>query len=76
MWTWDCSAPDSSGAGVCHDEQRALCAAEEWMREHQAIAARVAPVRLDVVELAYMPAGHALEAAAHGGRITWRPSAA
>jgi len=77
MWEWDCSAPGRSGGGVRGDEQWALQAAESWMREHRAIAARVAPVLLDVVELAYVPAGQALEAVVHGNdRITWRPAAA
>jgi len=77
MWTWDCSVPGRSAGGACHDEQRALCAAEAWMREHQAAAARVAPVRLDVVELAYVPAGQPLEAVRHGNnQITWRQAAA
>jgi hypothetical protein len=75
MWTWDSAAKGCSAAGACHDEQRALCAAEAWMREHQAPAARVAPVCLDVVELAYVPAGRPLEAIRHGNnRITWRPA--
>jgi hypothetical protein len=75
MWEWDCSAPGRSAAGACHDEARALRAAEEWMREHRAIAARVAPVRLDVMELAYVPAGRPLEAIRHrNNRITWRPA--
>jgi hypothetical protein len=73
MWEWDCSAPGRSGGGVRDDEERALQAAEAWMREHRASAARVAPVLLDVVELAYVPAGQALEAVQHGdNRITWR----
>lgn len=57
IWTWDASVPGCRAAGTCHDEQRAMRAAEAWMREHSATAARVAPVRLDVVELAYVPAG-------------------
>ena len=72
MWEWDCSVQGRSGAGACHDEGRALRAAEAWMREHRATAATVVPVRLDVVELAYVPAGRALEAAVCGGQITWR----
>ena len=38
----------------------------------RATAATVTPVLLDVVELAYVPAGRALEAAARDDRITWR----
>jgi hypothetical protein len=73
MWLWDCAVPGRSAAGVCHDEQRALRAAETWMREHEAATALVAAVRLDAVELAYVPAGPVLEAARHGGnRIAWR----
>jgi len=76
MWTWDSSAAGCSAAGACHDEERALHAAEGWMREHRAAAARVAPVCLDVVELAYVPAGPPLEAIRHGNnRITWRRAA-
>ena len=62
MWTWDSAAPGCSAAGACHEEQRALRAAETWMREHLAAAGRVAPVSLDVVELAYVPAGRPLVA--------------
>jgi hypothetical protein len=77
MWTWDSAAPGCSAAGACHDEERALRAVETWMREHQARAGRVAPVGLDVVELAYVPAGRPLEAIRHrDDRITWRPAAA
>jgi hypothetical protein len=77
MWTWDCSVPGRSAAGACHDEQRALRAAEAWMREHRAAAARVAPVRLDVMESGYVPAGLPLEAVRHGNdRISWRTTAA
>ena len=76
IWEWDCSAPGRSAAGACHDEQRALSSAEAWMREHRAAAARVAPVLLDGVELAYVPAGTPLEAVRHSdNRITWRPTA-
>jgi hypothetical protein len=76
MWEWDCSVPGRSAGGACHDEQRALRAAEAWMREHRAAAARVAPVRLDVMGCAYVPAGQAFEAARHGNnQITWRPAA-
>lgn len=47
------------------------------MIEHRAAAARVAPVRLDVVEIAYVPDGAPLEAIRHGdNRITWRTMAA
>lgn len=76
MWTWDSSAPGRSAAGVCHDEQRAVRAAETWMREHRASGALVAPVRLDAVDLAYVPAGRVIMAAAlDGGRIIWhRPT--
>jgi hypothetical protein len=76
MWTWDSAAPGCSAAGACHDEQRALRAVETWMREHQASAGRVAPVDLDAMESSYVPAGDAIEAAAHdGNRITWHPAA-
>lgn len=77
MWTWDASAPGRSAAGACHDEHRALRAAEAWMREHRAGAARVAPVRLDALDLAYVPAGRPLEGVRHrDNRITWQPAAA
>jgi hypothetical protein len=77
MWTWDCSVPDRSAAGGCHDEQRALRAAEARMRERRAAAARVAPVRLDVMESAYVPAGCPLEAVRHGNNlIAWRTATA
>jgi hypothetical protein len=77
MWEWDCSAPDGSGGGgASDDEQGARSAAEKWMREHRGAAARAAPVDLDAMESAYVPAGPAIEAAAHdGGRITWQPAA-
>ena len=76
MWTWDSSVPGCSAAGACHEEGRALRAAETWMREHLADAGRVAPVSLDVVELAYVPAGRPLVGTRHrDDRITWRPAA-
>jgi hypothetical protein len=76
MWTWDSAAPGCSAAGACHDEQRALRAAETWMREHRATAARVAPVSLDVVDFAYVPAGQPLVGIRHrDDQITWRPAA-
>ena len=77
MWVWDSSAPGRSGAGVCNDEGRALRAVEAWMLEHRATAATVAPVLLDAMGEAYVPAGQALEAVVHGNdRIMWRPAAA
>jgi hypothetical protein len=46
------------------------------MREHLAAAARAEPVRLDLVDLAYVPAGRAIEAARDSdNRITWHPAA-
>jgi hypothetical protein len=39
MWTWDCSVQGRSAAGACHDKQRAMRAAEAWMREHWAAEA-------------------------------------
>jgi hypothetical protein len=74
-WIWDSSAPDADGCGVSDGEVEARAAAAAWMREHQAIAARAEPVRLDAVELAYVPAGRAIEAATDGNLITWRPAA-
>ena len=72
-WTWDSSAPGAEGCGVSDGEDEARAAAVAWMREHQATVARAEPVRLDAVELAYVPAGRAIMAARDGGdRITWR----
>jgi hypothetical protein len=75
MWEWDCSAPGRSGAGVCHDEARALRAVEAWMLEHRGAAATIAPVLLDAMG-DYVPAGRPREAVKHGdNRITWQPAA-
>lgn len=75
-WTWESSAPGAEGCGVSGGEEEAKAAAAAWMREHLATAARAEPVRLDALELAYVPAGRAIEAARDGGnRITWRPEA-
>jgi hypothetical protein len=74
-WTWDASTPDAEGAGVSDGEARALAAAAAWMREHAASSARAEPVRLDAVDLVYVPAGRALEAAREGDSVTWRPAA-
>jgi hypothetical protein len=74
-WTWDSSAPDAEGCGVSDGEVEARAAAGAWMREHRATAARAAPVCLDAVELAYVPAGRPIEAAMDGNLITWRPAA-
>lgn len=75
-WTWESSAPGAGGCGVSGDEEDAKAAAVAWMLEHQATAGRAEPVRLDVMESAYVPAGQAIEAAAHdGNRITWQPAA-
>lgn len=72
MWEWDCTAPGRSGAGVCHDEDRALSAAGAWMLEHQGAAA---PVALDAMGESYVPAGRPVEATVDGeDRITWRPA--
>lgn len=71
-WTWDSSGPGVQGCGVSGGEAEAMAAAMAWMREHQATAARAAPVLLDVMELAYVPAGRAIEAAREAdNRITW-----
>jgi hypothetical protein len=76
-WIWDSSAPGAEGCGVSDAEDAAKAAAEAWMRQHAAAAAVAAPVRLDVVDLAYVPAGRPLEAVRHGNnQITWRPAAA
>jgi hypothetical protein len=40
MWTWDCSVQGRSAAGACHDKQRAMRAAEAWMRGWAAEAGR------------------------------------
>ena len=74
-WTWDSSVPGAEGCGVSDGEIEARDAAAEWMEEHQATAARAEPVRLDAVDLAYVPAGRGIEAARDGNRITWRPAA-
>jgi len=75
-WTWDSSAPGAEGCGVTEGQVEARAAAVAWMREHHATAARAAPVRLDALELAYVPAGRAIEAARDGeNRITWQPAA-
>ncbi len=74
-WTWDARAPDAEGCGVSCGEDGALAAAAAWMREHQATAARAAPVRLDAVELAYVPAGPGVVAARDGDSITWQSAA-
>jgi hypothetical protein len=75
-WTRDSKVPGAEGCGVNDGEDEAKAAAEEWMREHRATAARAAPVRLDALESAYVPAGRPLEAAAHDdNRITWHPAA-
>jgi hypothetical protein len=61
---------------VSGDEEDAKAAAMAWMRKHQATAARAEPVQLDVMESAYVPAGRAIEAAAHDdNQITWHPAA-
>jgi hypothetical protein len=75
-WTWESSAPGAGGCGVSGDEEDAKAAATAWMRKHQATAARAEPVQLDVMESAYVPAGRAIEAAAHDdNQITWHPAA-
>ena len=74
-WTWDSAAPDAQCCGVSDREDRAMAAAAAWMRAHHAAAARAEPVRLDVVELAYIPAGRPILAARVGDSITWRPAA-
>jgi hypothetical protein len=74
-WIWGSSAPDADGCGVSDGEVEAMAAAVAWMRSHQAAAARAAAVLLDAVELAYVPAGRAIEAAWDGSLITWRPAA-
>jgi hypothetical protein len=74
-WTWDSSAPDAQGCGVSDGEVEAMAAATASMREHRATAARAEPVRLDVVELAYIPAGRPIVAARDGDSVTWRPAA-
>ena len=44
------------------------------MRDNHGAGARAAPVDLDAMESTYVPAGDAIEAAAHdGNRITWHP---
>jgi hypothetical protein len=76
MWEWTSSAPGRSGGGACDDEQGAREAAEAWMRDNHGTGARAAPVDLDAMESVYVPAGDAIEAAAHdGNRITWHPAA-
>jgi hypothetical protein len=76
MWEWTSSAPGRSGGGACDDEQAGRRAAEAWMRDNRGTAARAAPVDLDAMESVYVPAGDAIEAAAHDGdRITWQPAA-
>jgi hypothetical protein len=76
MWEWASSASGRSGGGACGDEQAARKAAETWMLDNEATSARAAPVDLDAMESVYVPAGMAIEAAAHdGGRITWQPAA-
>ena len=75
-WTWDSSAPGAEGCGVSDGEAQAREAAAQWMTEHQATAARAEPVRLDALELAYVPAGRAIEAVRDAdNRITWHPTA-
>jgi hypothetical protein len=74
MWKWASSAPGRGGGGACHDERKAREDAEEWMLDNHAPSARVAPVNLDALEPAYVPAGDAIVAARDdGNRITWQP---
>jgi hypothetical protein len=74
-WTWDSSAPDAGGCGVSDGEDGAMAAAAAWMREHAATVAHAEPVRLDAVELAYVPAGRPIVAARVGDSVTWRAAA-
>ena len=73
-WTWDSSAPGAQGCGVSDGEYGAMAAAAAWMLAHRATVARAEPVRLDVVELAYIPAGRPIVAARVGESVTWRPA--
>ena len=75
QWAWESSAPDAGGCGVTDGEGGAMAAATAWMREHRGVAAHAEPVRLDVVELAYIPAGRGVVAARVGDSVTWRPAA-
>jgi hypothetical protein len=73
-WTWESSAPGAEGCGVSDGEDGAMAGAAAWMREHAAVSARVEPVCLDAVELAYVPAGRGVEAVRDGDSVTWRPA--
>jgi hypothetical protein len=67
--------PRPERRGACDDQQAARRAAEAWMRNNHGTGARAAPVDLDAMESMYVPAGAAIEAAAHDGdQITWQPA--
>jgi hypothetical protein len=74
-WAWESSAPEAGGCGVSDGEGEAMAAAAHWMLAHQAAAARAEPVRLDAVDLAYVPAGRGVVAVRVGDSVEWRLAA-
>lgn len=78
LYSWDCSRPGErrggGGGGVTDDENRAMRAAEKWMRDHQAQTARVEEVRLAWGGWgvpAYEPTGKGCTARLRGDEIAW-----
>jgi hypothetical protein len=77
VWLWDVPGPTRCGCGISDDEGRAREAAEAYLQNGRAGAARVeeawAILGIPTLTSGYERTGQGWRARLQGGRISWEP---